>query len=88
MKGGLKIPSLQVVNAAWLTARAGVSSKPDRPDRYPMAPDEARPFYQHVVLQALAIQRDRKRLKIHRPLTSAERRAIKLTRLWLEFGDL
>lgn len=94
MKGGTKIPTLQAVNAAWLTARAGQVVQTDNPHRYPMLPHEARPFYQGVILQCLAADRVRrkaareKRPSFYRPLTTPERRAVKLTRLWLEFGDL
>lgn len=87
MKGDPKIPSLAAVNAAWVTVHAAaphaVTVQPEA-RAYP----HARPFYQGLVLEHLRQERERAAgSKLYRPLTALHRRAIKLTRLWLEFGD-
>jgi len=87
MNGDPKIPSLAQVNAAWATVHAAT------PRALTVRPEvrafpHARPFYQGLVLEHLQQERERAAgSKLYRPQTAAHRRAIKLTRLWLEFGD-
>lgn len=84
MKGDPKIPSLDAVVDAWV--RAGCA---DHHERLRGQWTTARAFYQGFILQHLHAERDRRAKKgrsVYRANTPAELRAIRLTRLWLEFG--
>jgi len=79
-------PTPALVRRAWAKARPGQSLYQRR---FSFA---QRAFLQGVVSEHLRQTAERKRNParaklLYRPLSAAERRAIEVTRAWLEFGD-
>ena len=82
-------PTLDEVNAAWERARSGKEGHGRVPPAMRVYP-YARSFYQGVIEQADVADRNRRskgRRSIYRPYTTHERRAIRVTKLWLRFGE-
>lgn len=83
-----KAPTLAEVNAAWAVARKERHESPDVAGELRTDPLRARPFYQGVVEEYLLQQRARARgSKLYLVPSPSQRRAVGLTRRWLEFGE-
>jgi hypothetical protein len=79
----VQAPTPAEVRAAWAKARPGLTSY----QRHPFG-ILAREFFQGVISEHLRQEVERAAgSKLYRKLTAAERRAIDVTRAWLEFGD-
>lgn len=79
-------PTLEQVNDAWAKVCAQNTRAVDVDPSLRTYP-HARPFYQGTIDEHLRQQEERERgSKLYRAPSAAHRRAVQLTRAWLEFG--